>query len=142
MTDTPWHFWIVVIVGVLWHVVGVIDYTAMQYDWQPYMQLATGRQMSFMESMPNWIDGAWAISAWGGLAGMILVALRFGLAPLVLAASAIATLVVAVWFTFVSVPNVYDLAGWPGLATIWIAVLVTVLLWLYAVDMKREGVID
>ncbi|WP_375263714.1 hypothetical protein [Palleronia sp.] len=142
MTTTPWHFWIIVVIGVLWHLAGVFDYTAFQFDWTPYTHLATGRQIQFAESMPDWVDAGWAISVWVGLAGMILLGLGFALSPLILAISMIATIVLAIWFSLFAEPTVFGLAGWSGLLLIWLVALLTVLLWLYARSMHKHGVID
>ena len=142
MTTTPWHFWIIVAIGVLWHLVGVFDYTAFQFDWAPFMQLATGRMVQFAEGMPDWVDGAWAVSVWAGLAGMLLLGLGFALSPLVLSISMIATVLVALWLTLFSDPSVLSLAGWIGLLVIWLAAALSVLFWLYARDMHKDGVID
>ena len=142
MTTTPWHFWIIVVIGVLWHLVGVFDYTAFQFDWTPYTHLATGRQIQFAENMPDWVDAAWAISSWVGLLGMILLGIGFRLSPLILSISMFATVLVALWISLFAEPTVFGLAGWPGLLGIWLAALLTVLFWLYARDLHKEGVID
>ena len=141
MHPTPWHFWIVVTLGVVWHLIGVVDYTSIQYDWQPWLTMMSGRQTAFVQTMPDWVDGAWALSAWVGLLGVLLLAARMSFAPVILAISMLATVVVAVWLSLFSNPPVLQLAGWPALATLWIAVAFTVLLWLSARDMHKSGVI-
>ncbi|SFG09154.1 hypothetical protein SAMN04488020_101133 [Palleronia marisminoris] len=142
MTTTPWHFWIIVVIGVLWHLVGVFDYTAFQLDWTPYTQLATGRQIQFTENMPDWVDAAWAISTWVGLLGMVLLGVGFRLSPLILSISMFATVLIALWLSLFAEPTVFGLAGWWGLLGIWLTALLTVLFWLYARDMHKEGIID
>ena len=41
---TPWHFWPVLTIAFVWHLVGVIDYTATQFELEFWMQMATTRQ--------------------------------------------------------------------------------------------------
>lgn len=142
MNPTPWHFWPIVTIGFVWHLFGVLDYTAIQYDFQPWFNLMGERQQAFVSGMPDWIDGAWAISAWVGLLGVIMMALRIGITALVLSISMFATIVVAVWLTLFADPSVPAIGGWIALVGLWAAVLFTVLLWLYARGMHRHGVFD
>ncbi len=135
---TPWHFWPIVTIAFVWHLIGVIDYTATQADWQPWLTLMSGRQQAFVADMPDWIDAAWALSAWAGLVGVILTAFRAGFSPFVLSISMFATLVVAVWLTFIAAA---PMVGWAPLLGLWIAVVFTVLLWLYVRDMHAVGVV-
>ena len=141
MTATPWHFWIIVTIAVLWHGFGAFDYTATQYDWGPWLAMATGPQERFAETMPDWVDGVWAVSVWLGLLGTLMLAARLSFAPLVLSLSMMATVVLAIWLSVFSDPTVMELVGWAGLATIWLAALVTVLLWLYARDLHKAEII-
>lgn len=142
MNPTPWHFWPIVTIAVVWHLIGVLDYTAVQYDFQPWYNIMGDRQQAFVATMPDWIDGAWAVSAWVGLLGALLLAVRAGFTALVLSVSMIATVIVAVWLTVGADPSVLSVAGWWAIAGIWIAALFTVLLWLYARDCHKHGVID
>ncbi len=142
MNPTPWHFWPIVIIALAWHAIGVLDYTAVQIDFRPWYNIMGDRQQAFVANMPAWIDGAWAVSAWVGLLGAVLLAFRVGFTALVLSISMIATVIVAVWLTVVADPSILSVAGWGALLGIWIAALFTVLLWLYARDLHRSGVID
>lgn len=140
MHPTPWHFWPIVAIGFVWHLFGAFDYTATQYDWQPWLSLVGDRQQAFVQTMPGWVDGTWALSAWLGLAGVLLMAVRAGFAALVLSISMLATVIVAVWLSLFADPPLAGLAGWLALAGIWLAALFTILLWLYARDMHKQGV--
>ena len=141
MTTTPWHFWIIVVIAILWHVFGAFDYTAVQYDWGPWLAMATGPQERFVETMPAWVDGVWAVSVWLGLLGALMMAAKIGFAPLILGLSMLATIVLAIWITVFADPTVLEIAGWVGLVTIWLAALVSTLFWLYARDLHKSGVL-
>ncbi|SEM84424.1 hypothetical protein [Palleronia pelagia] len=139
---TPWHFWPVLTIALIWHLFGVIDYTATQLDLAFWMSMATDAQRAFVSTMPDWIDAVWAISVWAGLAGVILMAMRTGFAPLILAASFIATLILTIWLAISADPSLVQLVGPVG---VWVMVGATVLsliLWLWARAMHQEGVID
>ena len=142
MNPTPWHFWPIVTIAFVWHLFGVMDYTAIQYDFRPWYNIMGDRQQSFVASMPNWVDGTWAVSAWVGLIGVVLMAFRAGFSPLVLSISMIATVILTVWLTIFADPSAPALAGWVPTLGLWIAALFTVLLWFYARDLHKHGVID
>lgn len=132
MNQLPWHFWVVVIVSVLWHGIGAIEFLAVQGDWQPYVRLITAEQKAFIADMPSLVVLSWALTAGAGLVGSVLMGLRFGATVPVLALSMLAALVQAVWSSFISDPGLLTTAGWKGTISLWISVLFTVFLWLYA----------
>lgn len=139
---TPWHFWPVLTIAFIWHLVGVIDYTATQYELAFWMVMVSDRQEAFIDTMPAWIDGGWAIAVWTGLLGVLLMAFRAGFAPLVLSVSFAATLVVTIWLIAFSSPSLMDIAGTTGLYVMIGACVVALVLWLYARAMHKDGVVD
>lgn len=77
-TRTPWHLWVVGVVGLLWNAYGCFDYTMTQLQgdaWLRSMKM-TEAQMAYFNAMPAWTHGAWAIGVWGGLVGSALLLLR------------------------------------------------------------------
>ena len=77
-TRTPWHLWVVGVVGLLWNAYGCFDYTMTQLEgdaWLRSMKM-TEAQMAYFNAMPAWTHGAWAIGVWGGLLGSALLLLR------------------------------------------------------------------
>lgn len=141
MTSTPWHFWPIVTVAFIWHLFGVIDYTATLFELDPWMQMLSQRQAIFVATMPARAVGAWAIAVWGGLLGALLLAMRARFAPFVLAVSAVGLIVMAIWGNLVSTPEVNDVAS-PAAAWILIGSAVFgLLLWLYARTQHRRGVL-
>ena len=141
MTSTPWHFWPIVTVAFVWHLVGAFDYTATLFEFEPWVEMLNQRQMIFVETMSGWAVGAWAIAVWGGVLGALLLAMRARFAPLVLAISALGLIAVAVWANVMSSPEVGDVAS-PAAAWILIGSAVFgVLLWLYARTQRRRGIL-
>lgn len=141
MRSTPWHFWPIVTVAFVWHLVGVADYTATLFEFDPWMQMMSQRQTVFVETMPEWAVAAWATGVWAGLLGALLLAMRAGFAPFILALSALGLIVVAIWANLVSTPEVEQVASQ---VAAWILVgsaVFGVLLWIYARTQHRRGIV-
>lgn len=141
MRSTSWHFWPIVTIAFVWHLVGAVDYTATLLELEPWMQMLSQRQTEFVATMPSWVVGAWALGVWAGLLGVLLLAMRVGFAPFVLALSALGLVVVAFWANLFSTPEVEQVA--PQIAE-WIlagAAVFGLLLWVYARTQHRRGVV-
>ena len=86
MTDmtvkTPWHVWLVGVVGVLWNAFGCWDYTMTQLKGEEHLRAfgMTDAQIAYFDARPAWTHGVWAIGVWGGLLGAVLILLRRKLA--------------------------------------------------------------
>lgn len=86
MTDmtvkTPWHVWLVGVVGILWNAFGCWDYTMTQLKGEEHLRSfgMTDAQIAYFDAMPAWTHGVWAIGVWGGLLGAVLILLRRKLA--------------------------------------------------------------
>ena len=89
---TPWHLWVVGVVGLLWNAFGCIDYTmtALQGEvWLRQMGM-TDAQITSYQAMPAWMTAVWAIGVWGAMLGTVLLLLRKKLAYPVFVVSLIA----------------------------------------------------
>lgn len=139
---TPWHYWFIVALGFLWHAFGVADYLVTQYQFAPWMALMNDAQGLFVTTLPAWVEGAWAITVFAGLLGVILMAFRAALAPLMLGISAIALIALTIWAFWFPVPSLYTATGWTGHIVLGGAVIGSLILWLYARRMHRVGLID
>jgi hypothetical protein len=81
--DTPaarpaWHFWLVVVVGLLWNGFGGVDYTMSHLQGEAWYRTAgmTDAQIAYMNAYPTWMHAVWAIGVWGSVAGAVLLLLR------------------------------------------------------------------
>ncbi|MDZ4775302.1 MAG: hypothetical protein SGJ23_00780 [Alphaproteobacteria bacterium] len=75
---TPWHFWAVVVLGLLWNGFGVFNfYGSMTMD-DAALQAAgmTAAQIDYFRAMPGWTTVAYAVGTIGALIGTILLLLR------------------------------------------------------------------
>lgn len=75
---TPWHFWLVALVAVLWNGFGGFDYTMSHLQGEAYYRQSgmTDAQIAYMTTYPIWMHAVWAIGVWGSVAGSILLLLR------------------------------------------------------------------
>src|SRR5688572_13985635 len=76
--STPWHFWVVAAVAVLWNGFGGYDYTMSHLQGEAYYRQMgmTDAVIAFMDSYPSWMHAVWAIGVWGSVAGSILLLFR------------------------------------------------------------------
>lgn len=85
--DRPWHLWLIGIIGLLWSTMGVVSFLLTQMKVEAVMSGFPPQQRTYFESFPWWAVACWAIGAFGGLIGCLLLLLRTRLAFPVLLAS-------------------------------------------------------
>jgi hypothetical protein len=73
---TPWHLWVIGVVGLLWNAMGAFDYVMTETRNEAYMSGFTPEQLSFFYGIPSWAVATWAIAVWGGVLGALLLLLR------------------------------------------------------------------
>ena len=137
---TPWHLWLVGILGLLWSAMGAMDYFMTQTKNESYMSNFTPEQLAFFYSFPSWVVAAWAIAVWGGVIGTLLLLARKSLAVWILLASLLAMIITAIHNFGLS--NGMEVMGEP-FTLIFTAVifLVALGLYLYAKAMSGRGVL-
>ena len=98
---TPWHLWLVGLIGLPWNGFGVYDYLCTQTRGEPYLREMgmTEAQISYFNSMPVWMTAAWAVGVWGALLGTLLLLARRKLAVPVYVAS-LAALILTLIYQF------------------------------------------
>jgi hypothetical protein len=76
--STPWHFWPVAVLAVLWNGFGGYDYTMSHLQGATYYRQMgmTDAQIAFMDTYPTWMHAVWAIGVWGSVLGTILLLIR------------------------------------------------------------------
>jgi hypothetical protein len=99
--STPWHFWVVAAIAVLWNGFGGYDYTMSQLQGDAYFRAAgmTEAQITYINGMPGWMTAVWAVGVWGAVAGSLLLLLRRRWAVHAFAVS-LAGLVVSLIYTY------------------------------------------
>jgi len=87
--STPWHYWLVTAVAILWNGYACYDYFMTKTGGDAYMKKAgmSDAQIAHMHAYPAWMTADWAIGVWGGLLGGLLLLARTRYAFLVFIAS-------------------------------------------------------
>lgn len=138
---TPWHLWLVGILGALWNSIGVFDYIMTQTRNESYMSNFTTIQLEYFYGLPAWAVASWAIAVWTALLGSILLLLRKKLAVPVFVIGLIAYLLTCVHNYGLS--NGMEIMGGVG-ALIFSAVIfvITLFLLLYSKAMTSKGILS
>ena len=136
---TPWHLWLVGILGLLWNSVGAFDYLMTQTQNESYMSQFTPEQLEYFYGFPTWVVAFWALAVWGGVLGTLLLLLKRRLAVPVLLVSFLAMIVTAIHNFFLS--NGLEVMGGAGLLFSVLIFVFALSLWLYARSMAQRGVL-
>jgi hypothetical protein len=138
--DTPWHLWLIGILGTLWNLMGAYDYLMTQTQNEAYMSSFTPEQLEYFYNFPSWAVAFWALAVWGALLGTILLLLRKRLAVPVLLVS-FASMVMTSIYNFVLSNGLEMMGGVGPLIFSAVIFVVALALWLYARAMARAGVL-
>jgi hypothetical protein len=76
--STPWHFWVVAVISLLWNAIGGFDYTMSHLQGEAYLRSAnmTEPQIAFIMGYPTWMHAVWAVGVWGSVLGSLLLLAR------------------------------------------------------------------
>jgi len=136
---TPWHLWVVGVLGLLWNSMGAYDYLMTQTQNVSYMSQFTPEQLEFFYGFPTWVVAFWALAVWGGVLGVVLLLLKKRLAMVVLLISFLSMVVTAVHNFFLS--NGMEVMGSTGAIFSMAIFFIALGLWLYSRAMARRGVL-
>lgn len=137
---SPWHLWVIAILGLLWNAMGAMDYVMTQTKNEAYMAAFTPEQLDFFYGLPTWTVAAWAIAVWGGVAGAIFLLFRKSLAVTLFLASLIAMALTAIQNYVLS--NGLEVIGDTFSLVFTAAIFLAALgLYLYARAMEKRGVL-
>lgn len=79
-TNVHWVFWLVVLLGLLWHGAGIMNYLAQTKPDGIAALPETHR--AIVDGRPSWATGGFAVGVFGGLLGCVLLLFRKGTAGL------------------------------------------------------------
>jgi len=134
---TPWHLWLVGVLGLLWNSVGAYDYLMTQTRNESYMSRFTPEQLDFFYGFPSWVVAFWALAVWGGMLGALLLLLRRRLSAPVLLVSFLAMIVTSIHNFLLS--NGLEVMGSVGAGFSALIFVIALGLWLYARAMAQRG---
>ncbi|HEY5722920.1 MAG TPA: hypothetical protein VIT45_11420 [Allosphingosinicella sp.] len=140
MVRTPAHLWIVGAIATLWNAFGAFDYVMTQTRNTEYLAHFTDPQRVYFESFPVWMEAAWALGVWGGLAGSLLLLARSRYAVLAFGLSLAGLAISTVYQYVLSTPPPEFMSG--GMMAMNVAIwAVCIGLLLYAMRMRKAGVL-
>lgn len=142
MRNTPWHFFPMAALAVLWFLFSGLDYVMTQLRIDGYLAMFSEPQIAYFTSMPIWVNAAWATGVWLGLLGAILLLYEQNTAPVPLALSFAGMAIASIWFTALSDPLMVAVTGPLGLVVIWGATLVSLIVWVYARVQRQNDVLE
>jgi len=135
----PWHLWLIGMIGGLWNSIGVVSFMLTQMDVEAVMSRFPPQQREYFESFPLWAVAFWAIGAFGGVLGCLLLLLRNRLAFHVLLASVIGTIVTNLGGLFL-LGGMEVISGTSGLGFTVIPIVFAAFLAYYAHAMGKKRV--
>ena len=128
--STPWHLWVVGVLGLLWNSVGVFDFVMTQLEVASYMEQFSAEQVAALQRLPLWLRAFWGVAVCGGLAGCLLLLFRNRTCASVLLVSLLSMMVTAA-HNAVAPEGMYSIGGTsPGF--VGLIFLVALGLWFYA----------
>ncbi|MBN9319799.1 MAG: hypothetical protein BGN86_16670 [Caulobacterales bacterium 68-7] len=134
-SKTPWHFWLVGVLALLWNGFGAYDFTMSFVKGDAYYRSMgmTETAIAYMHAMPTWMYVVWVVGVWGAVLGTILLLARRKLATLLFAAS-LAGAAISAAYQYLTAPE------GPGPMPAVIVVIAAFLFW-YAGRLSKKGVL-
>ncbi len=137
---TPWHFWVVGVVSLLWNSVGAMDFVMTQSRNAAYMSSFTQAQLDFYYGFPIWVVATWAIAVWAGVLGSLALLLRKSLATHLFLSSFICIILTDI-HNFALANGLRVMGGAGALTISTIVLVIGALIWVYARAMRKRGVL-
>ena len=137
---TPWHLWLVGILGGLWNSMGVLSFMLTQMNVEAVMSRFPPQQREYFQSFPLWAVAFWAIGVFGGVIGCLLLLLKKRVAFHALLASVIGTIVCNLGGLFL-LGGMEVMRETGGLGFTAVPIIIAAILASYARAMSKKGVL-
>jgi hypothetical protein len=140
-TRTPWHFWVVGVVALLFNAIGVFDFVMSFTQGASYMASAgmNPAQIDHYLGMPIWMKFVWAIGVWGAFLASVLLLLRKKLALPIFVVS-LAAFLLSLVYTYVLTNGAAIMGEKVAMSSAVITVLLLFFIW-YSRLMTKRGVL-
>ncbi len=135
----PRSLWIVGVASLAWNGFGAFDYTATQSGMEGYLARFSEAQLAYFDALPGWVERAWGLGVWAGLAGsvLLLLASRFAWHAFVLSFLGMAAGMV--YHFGLARPRMDEVSGAGAIALSAGIAVVALYLMLYSARMKSRG---
>jgi hypothetical protein len=137
---TPVHLWIVGVLSLLWNAFGCYDYLMTNLKSQAYLAHMNPDMIAYMDRLPAWTTGTWALGVWGGLAGAILLLIRSRYAVWLFALSLVGAVVGLGYQMFLTQMPAAMTAG-AGRFIPWVIIVIAAFQLWYAWNEEKKGVL-
>lgn len=140
---TPWHLWLVGVLSLLWNGFGAFDFIQTTTRGEAYMRAAgfDDAMVAYYEAIPAWMYAPWTLGVWGAVIGSVMLLLRRRWAVPAFGLSLLGALVSLIYGKLIDPPPPAP----PELAAMsWMPIvilLIAVLLFGYAFNMRKRGVL-
>jgi hypothetical protein len=140
---TPWHLWLVGVLSLLWNGFGAFDFIQTTTRGEAYMRAAgfDDAMVAYYEAMPGWMYVPWTLGVWGAVIGSVMLLLRRRWAVPAFGLSLVGALISLIYGKLIDPPPPAP----PELAAMsWMPIvilLIAVLLFGYAFNMRKRGVL-
>ena len=140
---TPWHLWLVGVLSLLWNGFGAFDFVQTTTRGEAYMrEMGFGDDMiAYYDAMPAWMYVPWTLGVWGAVIGSVLLLLRRRWAVEAFGLSLLGALVSLIYGKLIDppppAPPEMAAMGWMP----FVILLIAVLLFGYAFNMRKRGVL-
>ncbi|QCQ98648.1 hypothetical protein [Brevundimonas sp. SGAir0440] len=140
---TPWHLWLVGVLSLLWNGFGAFDFIQTTTRGDAYMRAAgfDDAMVAYYEAMPGWMYVPWTLGVWGAVIGSVMLLLRRRWAVPAFGLSLLGALISLIYGKLIDPPPPAP----PELAAMsWMPIvilLIAVLLFGYAFNMRKRGVL-
>jgi hypothetical protein len=134
---TPFHLWIVGVLGLVWNSYGCYDYLMTNTRNAEYLTQFPPEMMQVIDAFPLWVMAAWAFGVWGAIAGSVLLLMRSRFAVHVFTLSLAGLIVSTAYQMTIDGPGSIKTTS-PDTITIVIWVVAIFFLW-YSLNQRRMG---
>jgi hypothetical protein len=137
---TPAHLWIIGVLALLWSAGGCFDYWMTETANQTYLGKMPADTVAYMNSLPKWLTAFWAVGVWGGLAGSILLLMRYRYAVWAYGLSLIGAIIGLGYQMFMTQQPASMKTGAMAVMP-WVIIVLCAFLFWYARTMEKKGVL-
>ena len=125
-TKPPVWFWIIGIIALLWHLIGVNAYLQQAYRTEGFTSMLSPEQLEAVNNIPAWATAAFAIAVFAGALGSVALLLRKKWAKQLFVLSILGIIVQMIYHLFMS--NSSEIFGPPVMPALALIVLL-ILVW-------------
>ena len=131
------HVWIVGLAATVWNGLGAYDFLMTQTRNSAYLSQFSSEERAYFEAFPMWTELLWAADVWGGFLGALLLIARSRFA---VHAFSLSLLGAAGSFSYQLTSDApASLQSGAGAMMPWLAIAISLALFLYALEMVRRG---